>query len=60
MIMRSVYYGVVSVHEDDLAYMIDEINRDQDKIVAVTQDGSIFTIFYERGCNLVDGGKDNG
>ena len=42
-----VRYEYVTAHISDLQETIDIVNRYQDKIVAVTQNGDCYTIFLE-------------
>ena len=53
--MGRVYYCVATATVESLDEMLTLINRDQDKIIAVTQSGDIYTIFYERNGNVKDG-----
>jgi hypothetical protein len=55
--MDMVYYDYIFVCDEDLAEIIRDINDCQDKIIAVTQNGQCYTIFYERrGNKKMDGG----
>ena len=53
--MGKVYYDFLFADDESLAEYIRCINQCQDKIVAVTQNGSMYTIFYERNGNDKDG-----
>lgn len=53
--MGRVNYLVLRAHVFDLEDVIKGINERQDKIVAVTQNGNTYTIFYERNGNDKDG-----
>lgn len=45
--MDRVYYDFISVHIMELKETIRDINDCQDRIVAVTQSGDYYTIFYQ-------------
>lgn len=53
--MGKVYYDVLFVDGEFLDEKIRVISQCQDKIVAVTQNGGMYTIFYERNGNAKDG-----
>ena len=53
--MGEVHYSYITVSVDDLNSTLESINRFQDKIVAVTQNGHCYTIFYEDYGNKKDG-----
>lgn len=53
--MANVFYDYITVYYADLNEILRDINDCKDKIVAVTQDGCNFTIFYERRGNERDG-----
>lgn len=53
--MASVIYNFVTVTIDGLWEAIESINKYQDKIVAVTLEDGIYTIFYEDRGNAKDG-----
>ena len=53
--MGKVYYDFLVAVGECLAEGIRAINQYQDKIVAVTQNGGMYTIFYERNGNDKDG-----
>ena len=57
--MSRVDYSAIAVHENELYYIIADINRCQYKIIAVTQNGKCYTIFYERN-GTRKRGADNG
>ena len=42
-----VHYEVIFTHTTNLESEIAALNRCQDKIIAVTQHGNTYTIFYE-------------
>lgn len=56
--MGSVNYSFVTISAESLNEMLAWINRDQDKIIAVTQNADLYTIFYEREGNVKDGDND--
>lgn len=56
--MARVLYDYVVASVFDLSQHIIEINRDQDKIIAVTQNGNYYTVFYERNGNKSKGCGD--
>lgn len=56
--MGRVNYCFATVSFESLDEMLMMINRDQDKIIAVTQSGDFYTIFYEREGNVKDGEGD--
>ena len=49
--MGEVFYDYVVAHVGGLREVVRDINECQDKIVAVTQNGNVYTIFYERRGN---------
>ena len=53
--MSRVIYEFLKVHITDLEKELSAINKCQDKIIAVTQNGNVYTIFYERNGNEKDG-----
>lgn len=53
--MDKVLYDFITTHADSLYEELTAINRAQDKIVAVTQNGQWYTIFYERNGNEKEG-----
>lgn len=56
--MGSVNYSFVTISAESLNEMLAWINSDQDKIIAVTQNADLYTIFYEREGNVKDGDND--
>ena len=57
--MWKVLYGVITADAASLEEEINALNKYQDKIIAVTQNGNCYTIFYENGGNERVG-ADNG
>lgn len=53
--MGRVNYSVATASGETLDAILMLINRDQDKIIAVTQSGDIYKIFYEQNGNAKDG-----
>jgi hypothetical protein len=53
--MGKVLYDFIITETTSLAEEIKELNSCQDKIVAVTEHGNYYTIFYERKGNEKDG-----
>lgn len=49
-----VHYSFICVDDNELSEVVSSLNRYQDKIVAVTQSGNTYTIFYEDGGNEED------
>ena len=56
--MARVLYDYVVANVFNLSQYITEINQDQDKIIAVTQHGNYYTVFYERNGNESEGRGD--
>lgn len=56
--MARVLYDYVVASVFDLSQYINEINQNQDKIIAVTQHGNDYTVFYERNGNESEGCGD--
>ena len=53
--MGRVRYDFTTTTIEFLKETLDSINKYQDKIIAVMQDGNCYTIFYEDGGNQKDG-----
>ena len=45
-------YGVISAQWSNINYVLDLLSDDGDVIVAVTQNGENYTIFYEEGITI--------